>query len=372
MATTTAKRSGGRKKKKKTYADTAQVCAQPQLPPRPLPPDMHPGRLSLIRMNEKKWANGTILKYYFFDRRTDGDRGSWTGPQSQKNAVREAFQTWKDLGIGLEFREVSTREEAEVRIGFERGAGSWSYVGRDIIDFVTNPNERTMNFGWDLTTPYGRDTALHEIGHTLGFPHEHQNPNAGIVWDEAAVLQEFSGPPNNWTADKIRWNILRKLSQAEVEGSDWDPDSVMHYNFGPGLIVSPDGFETGLNPAGGLSNVDIATVRTFYPPLEEAREPELKTFESRKLMIGAGEQVNFRIKPSYSRDYTLQTFGRTDTVMVLFEDDGEDLVYLDGDDDSGWERNARVEVRLIRGREYVVRVRLYYADLSGESALMLW
>ena len=27
-----------------------------------------------------------------------------------------------------------------------------------------------MNFGWDLTTPYGRVTALHEIGHPLGFP----------------------------------------------------------------------------------------------------------------------------------------------------------------------------------------------------------
>ena len=53
---------------------------------------------------------------------------------------------------------------------------------------AADPNERTMNFGWDLTTSYGHDTALHEIGHTLGFPHEHQNPTAGIVWNEPAVL----------------------------------------------------------------------------------------------------------------------------------------------------------------------------------------
>jgi len=76
-----------------------------------------------------------------------------------------------------------------------------------------------MNFGWDLTTPYGRDTALHEIGHTLGFPHEHQNPNAGIVWDEDAVLDYFRGPPNNWNDQQINWNILRKLLPGSVTGS---------------------------------------------------------------------------------------------------------------------------------------------------------
>jgi hypothetical protein len=30
----------------------------------------------------------------------------------------ESFLHWKDLGIGLEFREVTDRSEAEVRIGF--------------------------------------------------------------------------------------------------------------------------------------------------------------------------------------------------------------------------------------------------------------
>ena len=76
---------------------------------------------------------------------------------------------------------MSTSAEAEIRIGFQPGS-SWSYVGRDAIDLVSDFNERTMNFGWDLTTSYGCDTALHEIGHALGFPHEHQNPNAGIIW----------------------------------------------------------------------------------------------------------------------------------------------------------------------------------------------
>ncbi len=107
------------------------------------------------------------------------------------------------------------------------------------VDYVTNPQERTMNFGWDLTTPYGRDTALHEIGHALGFPHEHQNPLAGIVWDEEKVYRYFAGPPNNWPRQTTHHNIIRKISADLVEGSAWDKDSIMHYQFPAGLIISP-------------------------------------------------------------------------------------------------------------------------------------
>ena len=46
-----------------------------------------------------------------------------------------------------------------------------------------------MNFGWDLRADErGVDVPVHEIGHALGFSHEHQNPFAGIVWDEEGVF----------------------------------------------------------------------------------------------------------------------------------------------------------------------------------------
>jgi hypothetical protein len=179
-------------------------CALPLVAERLLTPDVNPERAALIQLFGKKWVNGTILHYYFFDKPTDGrnvlleggrtEWRSWTTTAQEKDVVRHAFDIWKNLGIGLQFAEVNSRDEAEIRIGFMRGDGAWSYIGRDIIDLDIGRDERTMNFGWNLTRqPTEIDTAIHEIGHTLGFPHEHQNPIAGIVWDEEAVYTALEG-----------------------------------------------------------------------------------------------------------------------------------------------------------------------------------
>ena len=349
------------------------ACSLPKVRERELSSSIPGFRERLIRIHEKKWANGTVLHYYFFERPTDGENGSWVGAQAQKDVVRRAFKAWKDLGIGLEFREVDDREDAEIRIGFDWSDGSWSYVGRDVIDFVPDPNKRTMNFGWDLTTDHGWTTALHEIGHTLGFPHEHQNPHAGIEWNIEAVYDYFRGPPNNWDDDSIHWNILRKISPEAVMGSNWDPNSVMHYAFRGGLIKEPTEFADGLWPPGGLSDTDSAEVIRFYPPIEEEEVlPELRPLESHRLLIQAGDQVSLRIEPDFSREYTIQTFGVSDTVLVLFELDGDEPRFLRGDDDSGFDRNARMRLRLRRGRKYILRVRLYYSEIEGQTAVFMY
>jgi len=351
-------------------ADPARTvfCRLPQVPDRPLGREVNPQRAGLINTLGKKWVNGTVLHYYFFD-----SPPQWSTGEAEKDVVRRAFRIWKELGIGLEFREVEAASEAEIRIGFLRGDGAWSYVGRDIIDLGLGPDARTMNFGWDLTRhPSEIDTAVHEIGHTLGFPHEHQNPNAGIVWNEEAVYAKLAGPPNFWSRETTYHNIIRKISPDTVQGSTWDPDSVMHYPFEPGLIDLPEQYRNGLVPAGGLSERDRRWVRTFYPPLGPEPEPELRLAESVKLAIAPGEQRNFRVRPSATRYYNFGTFGASDTVMVLFEEIDGELRYLSGDDDSGVDRNASLRVKLFAGRHYVLRIRLYYAQQTGETAVMMW
>lgn len=359
----------------------ARYCSQPKVPARVFDRSVSPHRAELIARNMKKWVNGTTLHYYFFDQDSDGEHvqlsdGSWrwvpwAASEDEKDVVRQGFAAWAGVGIGLEFKEVDRREEAEVRIGFMQGDGAWSYVGRDVIDVAPGIHERTMNFGWSLLWGDGLDTAIHEIGHTLGFPHEHQNPNAGIVWNEEAVYEALAAPPNNWSRDKTHYNIIRKLDPAEVGGSSWDPDSIMHYPFEAGLIKAPERYQDGLEPAPGLSEVDIAEVRRIYPPQEEELE-ELKPFQSQVLDIRPGEQVDFVVLPDSTREYNFRTFGVSDTVMVLFEEYDGELRYYHGDDDSGTDLNASFKARLRSGRRYVLRLRLYYADVSGQAALMMW
>lgn len=219
-------------------------------------------RTRLLRQNQYKWINGTQLRYWFFDK-----PGAWAGSEAQRAIVRSAFAKWKAVGIGLSFLEVERRAEADVRIAFEKGGGHWSWLGTDVLTPRDDP--RTMNLDHEADEEAFLETALHEIGHTLGFPHEHQNPIAGITWDEAAVYRQMAAAPNKWSRATTRHNILDKLPQDDVQGSSWDPKSVMHYWFEPGLILEPARYRKGLYPPGGLSTRDRKWARHFYPPIPE-------------------------------------------------------------------------------------------------------
>ena len=183
-----------------------RLCKQPQALPIILSEALAPERARAIRVIKKKWVNGTVLHYCFLT----SDKWSW--PKEQMDVVRWAFKTWKDLDIGLKFVETTDVTEAEIRIGAMQNDGSWSYIGTDILQY--QDLGRTMNYGWDLTTKWGHATALHEIGHTLGLPHEHQNPAAGIVWNEPKVYAYFSGSPRQLGP---RYNHLQHHKQ--VAGS---------------------------------------------------------------------------------------------------------------------------------------------------------
>lgn len=366
------------KKKDTTIKAKGQYCSVPKTPERVFASNVDLERASLINISADKWVNGTLLHYYFFDQETDGkyvyfsdgskEWRTWTATKNQKNVVREAFDVWKKVGMGLDLKEVKSREDAEIRIGFMQGDGSWSYVGRYILKI--GKNKRTVNLGWNLIGDI--DTAIHEIGHTLGFPHEHQNPNAGIVWDEEAVYKTLAKPPNKWSREKTYYNIIRKINPDDVQGSNWDPNSIMHYPFSSGLIKEPEKYKTGLYPTPGLSKRDKTWVKTFYPPLAPKSDPELKPFESVELKLAEGQQQNFIIRPTSTRYYNIRTFGVSDTVIVLFEDEDSEWRYLTADDDSGENYNASLRVKLIKGREYMLRIRLYWSDLSGQTAVMMW
>ena len=146
----------------------------------------------------------------------------------------------------------------------------------------------------------------------------------------------------------------------------------MHYSFGAGLIVQPAQYRNGLDPVDGLTETDKEQARKFYPPIDRRTYRNLKSFELEKLNLAPGEQADFVIEPERTDDFTIQTFGNSDVVMVLFEEIDEELEFLQGDDDSGTQLNAKIQVRLVKSRRYVLRIRMYLNWASGESAVMLW
>ena len=349
-------------------------CAARRVPPSQRAA-RRPNRTRAIVQLTDKWLNGTVLKYYFYTSRTKHGRRvkgvwkTWVGKPAERDIVRRAFRTWEDLGIGLRFLEVEDAREADVRIAFQRGNGDWSYIGTEMEDVPRT--QETMNFGFEVKGDEGYHTALHEIGHTLGFPHEHQNPLGGIVWNEEVVYANCAGHPNFWDEETTFGNIIAKLDPDDVQGSQWDSNSIMHYAFEAGEILEPARYRNGLKPKGGLSPRDVQWVKRFYPPLEGTELPDLPVGESIPLLLSEGEQANFLFEPPQTRRYRIQTRGTSDTHLGVFENVRGEPVLKSSDDDSGHDRNASITLKLNRASQYIVRVRMKYVDDSQPVSLLV-
>ena len=191
-----------------------KVC-QDRLPPgrtiQPYSIESVEGRTQAIMPKGKAWPTGSVLTVKFLG-------GT---PAQQELAMTQA--RWWTQTANLSFEQV-TEGDADIRVTFDETDGAWSYVGTDNREIPQE--EPTMNLGF-----MDGGTAGHEFGHAIGMSHEHQNPRGGIEWNEAEVIRDLSGPPNNWDEEQIRHNVLRKYSADQVNGTRFDPESIMLYAF---------------------------------------------------------------------------------------------------------------------------------------------
>jgi hypothetical protein len=211
----------------------------------------HVVRMALV--NSKKWNSGDRLKCRFLD-----------GSAKMRKKVEAVAHEWEKYAA-IKFQFVATGD-AEIRISFLADSGSWSAVGRDALNRAYFPlHQPTMNYGWlrDDTddAEYSR-VVLHEFGHALGCIHEHQSPKFTRVWNVPAVMKYFEGPPNYWSPEDIKSNVLSKYSPKGVSATQFDPKSIMLYYFDAAL------FSDGLGPTNEnskLSPLDVRMIRSMYP-----------------------------------------------------------------------------------------------------------
>lgn len=200
---------------------------------------------------DKLWANGKKLKVKFLGGTTF----------LQQNVITCA-KKWEDFA-NIEF-EFVTNGDAEIRVAFMTGRGSWSYIGTDALT-ITDQSEPTMNFGWfdDQTTTFEFNrTVIHEFGHCLGCIHEHQSPTANIDWNKPTVYDYYQNtqiPP--WDKATVDRNIFTKYTAGEVTNSNFDHKSIMLYSIP--VEFTNNGFSVGMNNM--LSMQDIQFISQRYP-----------------------------------------------------------------------------------------------------------
>lgn len=169
-----------------------------------------------------------------------------------------------NAACGMQF-VFDQREDAQIRVAFEWGEGSWSQMGTDCLGVpLESP---TMNFGWFTRrtgiAEYSR-TSLHEFGHALSLGHEHQSPYLDIPWDKDKVYAYYA-KRMGWKKGTVDHNVLNKYKPADVRATEGDPESIMCYLIDP-LFLTDTSLIIGGNTE--LSELDKKLVQEMYglPP----------------------------------------------------------------------------------------------------------
>jgi len=177
------------------------------------------------------------------------------GHSAQHNFVEKC---WAEYQVNLTFEYVGRgdREKSNMRITFE-GEGFESFIGKTQV----STDKATMKLGtktWD-GSPELRAHILHEGMHMLGFGHEHASPKSTIEWKSEEVYKHCK-KSYDWEPRTTFINFLSLYPADQVDASEYDPKSIMHYPVHP--VLTRDGFCVLENLE--LSELDKKKLKSMY------------------------------------------------------------------------------------------------------------
>jgi hypothetical protein len=230
-------------------------------------PDNSFNKLRAALMKNKKWKQNSTIRIAFLNLNPKIPRPTknltLSDPlQSQvdkmdiisaiKKIVNERINPICNLNFV--FLENNDALSAEIKISFQN-SGAWSTIGTDCLGYF-GTYQPTMNFGW-----FDVATVIHEFGHALGLIHEHQNPfGTPIPWNEPAVY-EWAAKTQGWDEQTTYNNIIKKYSTNIINGSKFDPLSIMLYFFSGKLTLTGKGTQENYR----LSPYDVLFINKLYP-----------------------------------------------------------------------------------------------------------
>ena len=170
-------------------------------------------------------------------------------PEVIATIVKERIQPY----INLKLVFVQDVAKALIRVSFDTKTGAWSYVGRDNLNI--SKGRATMNFGWFDTA-----TVIHEFGHMLGLAHEHQSPYGNVIDWNYTKLYDWAKRTQGWNKQQVDQQIVERYSSSEVNGTTFDPKSIMLYFYDKSLTNNNSGTEMNRR----LSKTDVTYLNSLY------------------------------------------------------------------------------------------------------------
>lgn len=215
-----------------TVAAVAACCTvalAPFLPPdaaaSPVETDVVITPFNLAVLTSRYWGpNGVKLTVGFpFD----------STPKDLQNKIVAYMNEWsKHANVSFAL----TATDPQVRVARSEQA-YWSYLGTDILSIPKNQPTMMLG-GFTMSTRESEFMRVvpHEVGHTLGAPHEHARKELVQRLDVQKTIAYFKRA-QGWSASQTQQQVLTPLSEASIRGTpNADQDSIMCYQL-PGSIT---------------------------------------------------------------------------------------------------------------------------------------